>query len=257
MDIYSFGITQIATFLLVLTRVGGIFTTAPVFSNFHITPMVRVTIAVALSFVFLPMAKYNPAGLDFLPFAMAIAKEAIVGIAMGFFASLLFAAVHMAASMIDLQIGFSFGSVVDPMNREQNAVLGQFYNMVAVLLFLAINGHHMMITGLAESFSVLPLGQLSYTPALAGGVTQTFTVVFFAAMKIGVPVVGAVFLTDVALGILSRTVPQLNVLVVGMPAKIAVGLIAIFIMLPVELAVMCGLFSGLHRDLIVLIKHMI
>ena len=257
MDILGFGISQILTFILVFARVGGIFTSGPIFGNTNVAPMVRITIAVCLAFVFLPMAHYDASKLDLLPFILAIIKETLVGIVMGFLASLMFTAVQMAGAFIDLQIGFGFGNMVDPMLKEHSAVIGQLQNMAATLLFLGVNGHHMMIQGLADSFAILPLGKMAFSSAAAGGMVQTFTIIFIAALKIGAPVVGAIFLTDVALGVLARTVPQLNVLVVGMPAKLAVGFFVVSAVLPFAFAVMVGLFSGLHSDLIVLLKHLV
>lgn len=256
MDLFGFSISQIATFLLVLARVGGIFTSGPVFGNANVAPMVRVAIAVALTFVFLPLASFSPTGLDLFPFIFALFKELLVGLVMGFLASLMFSAIQMAGSFIDLQMGLGMASMVDPMTKENHAVISQLYNFAATLLFLAINGHHLMIRGLADSFAVLPLGQMAMSPETAGSMMNLFAAVFVAALKIGAPVVGAVFLTDVALGILARTVPQLNVFVVGFPAKLTVGLLAVIVVMPVAFAVMAGLFSGLHKDLITLLKFL-
>ena len=256
MDILGFGITQVTTFLLVLARVGGIFTSAPVFGNVHVTPMARVAIALSLAFVFFPMA-HNPAGAtDFVPFIFAVFKEALVGLAMGFLLAMMFAAIQMAGAYVDLGVGFGFAQVVDPMVREHNAVLGQLQNLAATLLFLAINGHHLMIRGLADSFAVLPLGEIGFSPQSAGGILNVFAAMFVAALKIAAPIVGAVFLTDVGLGILARTVPQLNVFVVGFPAKLTVALFTVIVVLPSAFGVMIGLFGGLHRDLIALLKYL-
>ncbi len=256
MDILGFGMTQIATFLLVLARVAGIFTTGPIFGNTNVAPIVRVAIALCLTFVFLPMAKYNQIELSLLPFLLAIVKETLVGVIMGFLASLVFVAVQMAGAFVDLVIGFGFAAVVDPMTKQNNAVIGQLQNLAATLLFLTVNGHHLMIRGLADSFAVLPLGQMSLSPETAGGIFQSFAVIFLAALKIGAPIVGAIFLTDVSLGILSRTVPQLNAFVVGFPVKLGVGLAAVFIVMPVAFVVMSGLFAGMHRDLMTLLRHL-
>lgn len=256
MDIFGFGITQIATFLLVLARVGGIFTSGPIFGNPNVAPMARIAIALSLAFIFFPMAHYDASHLELFTFVLVIVKEALVGLVMGFVASLMFLAVQMAGAFVDLQIGFGFANVVDPMQKEHNAVLGQLQNMAATLLFLAINGHHLMVRGLADSFSVLPLGTMSFAPSAAGGMIHAFAVIFLAALKIGAPVVGAIFLTDVSLGILARTVPQLNVFVVGLPAKLTVGLVAVFAVMPVAFAVMTRLFSGLEADLVTLLKQL-
>jgi len=256
MDILGFGISQIVTFILVLARVGGIFSVAPIFGNVNVAPMVRVGIAAALAFVFVPMAHFDASHLDFLSFTLVIVKETIVGLVLGFLAALMFAAIQMAGAFIDMQVGFGFASVVDPMSKQQNAVIGQLYSLVATLIFLAINGHHLMLRGLADSFSVLPLGTMSISTSVTAGMMQVFATIFLAALKIGAPVVGAVFLTDVSLGILARTVPQLNVFVIGFPAKLTVGLLAVIFVLPVAVAVMSGLFSGLEHDLVRLLKYL-
>lgn len=256
MDLLGFGMSQIVTFLLVLVRVAGIFTVAPIFGNVNVTPYVRVGIAVCLAFVFLPMAHFDASHLEFMGFLLVIAKEALVGIVMGFLVAMAFAAIQMAGAFIDLQIGFGFASVIDPMMKQHNAVIGQLYNLAATLLFLALNGHHLMIRGLADSFAVLPLGGMAVSPAATTGMVQVFLVFFLAALKIGAPVVGAIFLTDVALGILARTVPQLNVFVVGFPAKLTVGLLAIFAVMPLAFVVMTKLFGGIQHDISRLLKFM-
>jgi len=255
MDILGFGITQIMTFLLVLVRVAGIFSVAPIFGNANVSPYVRVGIAAVLAFVFVPMA-HPPSveSMDLLSFVLMVAKEALVGLAMGFFASMMFTAIQIAGAYIDLQIGFGFANVIDPMLKQHNAVVGQLYNFAATLLFLALNGHHLMIRGLSDSFAVLPLGGASLASDSATGIIQVFATLFVSALKIGAPVVGAIFLTDVALGILARTVPQLNVFVVGLPAKLTVGMLAIFAVMPIAFVVMTGLFQGLERDLVRLLR---
>lgn len=254
MDLLGFGISQIVTFVLVLVRVAGIFTVAPIFGNVNVSPYVRVGIAACLAFVFVPMAHYDASNLNYLTFVLVIAKEALVGLVMGFLAAMMFAAIQMAGAFIDLQIGFGFANVIDPMMKQHNAVIGQLYNLAATLLFLALNGHHLMIRGLADSFAVLPLGGMTMTPGATAGIFQIFGVLFLAALKIGAPVVGAIFLTDVSLGILARTVPQLNVFVVGFPAKLTVGMLAVFAVMPIAFVVMTGLFGGLERDLVRLLK---
>lgn len=256
MDLLGFGISQIVTFLLVLVRVAGIFTVAPIFGNVNVTPFVRVGIAVCLAFVFLPMAHFDASHMDFMNFVLVIAKEALVGIVMGFLAAMMFAAIQMAGSFIDLQIGFGFAQIVDPTTKQHSAVVGQLYNLSATLLFLVLNGHHLMIRGLADSFAILPLGHMAVAPSATTGMIEVFAILFLSALKIGAPVVGAIFLTDVALGILARTVPQLNVFVVGFPAKLTVGLLAIFAVMPMAFVVMSRLFGGLEHDIIRLLKFM-
>ncbi len=256
MDVFNFGITKIVTFLLVLARVGGIFTAGPVFGNTNVTMPVRVTIAVCLALVFLPMAHYDASHLDYLPFVLVVIKETLVGVLMGFLASLMFTAIQMAGVYIDLQVGFGFAAVVDPMSKQQNAVLGQLYEHGRYSSFPGNERASYMIRGLADSFTVLPLGQMQLSPESSGTMISAFASIFMAALKIGAPIVGAIFLTDLSLGILARTVPQLNVFVIGFPAKMAVALVIVIAVLPVAFGVMTGLFSGLYGDIMSLLRQL-
>jgi flagellar biosynthesis protein FliR len=256
MELFDFGINRVVASALVFCRTAGIFTTAPIFGNKNVPMRVRVTIALALTFVFVPMTHFDATGLDTASFALAILKEVITGLFMGYMASLMFATIQTAGAYIDLTLGFGFAAMIDPMTKERDAVIGQFLNVLAVLLFLAINAHYLVIQGLADSYVVLPLGRMGYDPSIAGGVMHFFGIIVLAALKIAAPILGVVFLTDVALGILARTVPQLNVFVLGFPVKLAVGLTALFIILPVTAGVMTSLFAGIQTDLMDLMKHL-
>ncbi len=256
MNIPGFGIGQILIWLLVFARTAGIFTTAPVFGNSHVPVTTRVGLAACLALIFTPLASAGGSQppSDALDLVFALVKEAAVGLAIGFVGMLLFMVVQSAAELVSLQTGLGFAAVVDPMNNQQTSVLAQFQNLVATMLFLTINGHHILLQGLAESFAILPLGRMSFGPAAAGTIMTTFEHLFLAAIKIGGPIVGVILLTDVALGILARTVPQLNVLVVGFPAKIFVGLVTVVIAMPAAFVMMRTLFGGLGGDMHVLVQ---
>jgi flagellar biosynthesis protein FliR len=256
MQILNFGLVQILTWLLVFARSAGIFTTAPIFGNAHVSMFTRVGMAACLAFIFAPMvaAANMPVPSDTLSLAAAVVKEAVVGLMIGFVGMLLFMVVQAAAEMIDMQIGFGFANIVDPMMNQHTSVIGQFQYMAATLIFLGMNGHHLLLQGLADSFSVLPLGHVSLSAAATHSMLNTFARLFLAAMKIGGPVVGVILLTDVALGILARTVPQLNVLVVGFPAKIIVGLLTVIVAMPAAFIVVQDLFAGLGTDINLLVR---
>jgi flagellar biosynthetic protein FliR len=248
---------KLVTFLLVLARVAGIFTLAPIFGNQNVNRYVRVTIAVSLAFIFLPMAKFDVTNIQPISFFAAIVKETLVGVLMGYLASMMFTAIQMAGSYIDLSMGLGFAQQVDPMTKERSSPMGQLQNMVATLVFLGVNGHHMMVRGLAESFALMPLGTMTFSPEVAKGILGIFSTIILTALKIASPVIGVIFITDVALGILARTVPQLNIFNVGFPVKLSVGLMVVSIVIPATAGVMISLFSGLHRDLVMLLRHLV
>jgi len=254
MSISEFGLERILVWLLVFSRTAGIFTVAPVLGNAHVPVVTRVGLAACLALIFTPLvASGNPAvPTDILGLTFAIVKETAVGLAIGFIGTMLFMAIQSAAEMIDLQMGLGFSSLVDPTSHQNISVIGQFYFLTATLLFLSVNGHHMLIQGLGDSFTTLPIGHLHFSPHATGSLMHIFTRLFVAAIKIAGPIVGVILLTDTALGILARTVPQLNVLVVGFPAKIFVGLVTVIVAMPAVFMVMHNLFGGFSNDIHVL-----
>lgn len=257
MDLIGFGMNKMVTFLLVFCRVGGIFTLAPVFGNQNVTRTARIAIALALTFVFVPMVNYTPKTLEILPFLIVILKEIVVGVLMGFLCSLIFSAVTMAGSYIDIAMGLGMAQMVDPSSRDRVSVIGQLQSLVATLIFLCLNGHHIMIRGLNESFGIVPVGTMIFTPEAAKGMLVVFSSIILAALKISAPVVGVIFITDVAMGIMARTVPQMNIFNVGFGLKLTVGLLVVIIVLPATASVLVSLFAGMHKDLVMLLKHLV
>ena len=163
---------------------------------------------------------------------MLAANEMLIGLAFAFVIGALFAAVTVAGSFLDTMIGFSYGSLVDPLTGTQSSVIQQAYSLIAVLIFMAIGGDGWMVRGLARTYDVVPLDRLPDVASLVQGVDTAFAGIFGAAIQVSGPVVLALVLTDAAFGLVSRVVPQLNVFGVGFPAKVAVGLLLISATLP-------------------------
>lgn len=225
--------TQVAAFILVLARIGPLFLLAPMFSS-QLIPMrakgvIAAGLAVGLSPVALGDAKIP---LDVAPFTELLLKEMLVGLAFAFALGALFAAVSVAGSFLDTLIGFSYGSLVDPVTGTQTAVLSQAYALVGVLVLIAIGGDQLIIRGLGRSYELVPLLATPSLPAMVAGAQDAFVIVFLAALELSAPVILAIVITDAAFGIVSRVVPQLNVFAVGFPAKVGVGLLMIAVSLP-------------------------
>jgi flagellar biosynthesis protein FliR len=237
MDLTVIGIERIQTFVLVLARTAGIFTLAPIFGSNQVPVQVRIAVAVALALVFVPMSTPGVAvAADILSMLVLVIKETVVGLAIGFVTILIFAAIQAAGDFIDVHAGFAFAAVIDPVFGAQTAIAGRLHQMIAGMLFFATNAHHILLRGLGDSFQLVPIGQLNFDPAVANGVLNLFASLFGIAVKIAAPVVAAVFLADLVLAILARVVPQMNVLIVGFPFKLGVGLVGTAIALPVAIA---------------------
>ncbi len=227
------GPDRVGAFFMVLARVSPLFVLAPLFSSKMIPGRVRGIVAVALAVGLSPVA-----GADVhLPteetaFAALLGKELLVGLAFAFALGALFAAVTIAGSFLDTMIGFSFGSLVDPVTGNQSTVLQQLYSLVSVLVFIAIGGDAWVIRGLARTYEIVGLTQYPQLDAMVAGAVSAFTQIFLAAIEVAGPVILALVLTDAAFGVVSRVVPQLNVFQVGFPAKVVVGLLLISVSLP-------------------------
>jgi flagellar biosynthetic protein FliR len=224
---------QLAGFFLVLARVTPLFVIAPLFSSKLVPVRVRGIIAVALAIGLSPVV-VGSARIPTGPWDLGglVLKELFIGFAFAFVLSALFAALTVAGSFLDTLIGFSYGSLVDPVNGTQTTVLSQLYSMMGILIFIAIGGDAWVISGLAKTYDVVGVLQTPDLNSLIAGADAAFVGIFAAAVEVAGPVMLALILSDVAFGMVSRLAPQLNVFVVGFPVKIIVGLSLIGVSLP-------------------------
>ena len=244
------GAEKLEVFLLVLVRSAGIFTMTPIFGASQAPAQVRVAIAVGIALVFVPLCPSDAVRASgVLQMALLVAKEAFVGVVIGFVVTLVFAVFQIAGDFIDMQAGFSFATMVDPVNGSQTAVAARFHQILVGLLFFATNAHHVVISGLADSFRLVPVGSMSLNPLVANGVLDIFATLFTVALRIASPVVAAVFLADVALAIICRAVPQMNVIIAGMPLKLGVGMVGMLIAIPVLVTSSQGVFGEMYSQM--------
>lgn len=258
MDLLGIGSLKLVTGMLIFVRVLGLFTAAPIFGHVRVPAQVKIGMAVVISLMLVPLvpAPAPVVGSDILLFISAVVKEAAVGLILGFVAMLAFVAIQLAGEAADMQVGFGLASMADPLLGTHTSLIGQFQFTVATLLFLVLNGHHLLVAALVKSFSLLPLGAFAYQPVLTDRILDILVGLFVLGLSIGAPVMLAVFLTDLALGLLGRTVPQMNLLLVGFPVKIAVGLSMLLVSLPFFITVCRGLFDGMYRDMLLILDAM-
>jgi len=229
----QFGEQNLVGFILVLARVSPMFVLAPLFSSRLVPGRVRGIVAVALAIGLSPVLVRGhhlataPADLVWL-----IGKELLIGLAFAFVIGALFSAVTVAGSLLDTAIGFSYGSLVDPVTGTQSSVLQQAYSLVAILVFIGIGGDGWVLKGLARTYDLVPIDKMPQLGSLVAGVNTAFVGIFAAAIQVAGPVLLAIVLTDAAFGLVSRVMPQLNVFGVGFPAKVTVGLLLIGVSLP-------------------------
>jgi flagellar biosynthesis protein FliR len=227
---------QVAGFMLVLARVAPLFLLAPLFSSKMLPARARTIVALGIALGMAPIALRagiaQQIPLDVFGLGGLVIKEFLVGAAFSFVLATMFAAITAAGSLLDTMIGFSFGSLVDPLTGTQSSVIQQLYSMVGVAVFIAINGDAWVLQGLARTYELVPLVDAPAMKGLIGAMQQSFAGIFVASIEVCAPVLIALVITDAAFGVVSRVVPQLNVFAVGFPAKVAVGFVLIGASLP-------------------------
>ncbi len=224
---------NITQFLLGLVRASGLIVTAPLFQSRSIPAKAKALLAGALA---LTVAPYIHSDLDLEAFSfwMAVAtliQEMIVGLIMGLMVNLTMYALQLAGYFFDVPMGFGMINILDPQSGTEIPLLGQFNAILAGLIYLAVDGHLTLISSFIKSYDVIKPGSFFFHREATGVFLKAFSNMFYLGFKIGIPVVGTIFLADVALGIISKLIPQINVFVMGFSIKIVVGLttLALFI----------------------------
>ena len=235
---------ELGGFVLVLARVTPLFLLAPLFSSDLIPRHVKGLVAVGISVGLTPIAmrgQHIPS--DALSIVELVLEGLLVGLAFSFALAVLLAALESAGAVVDVVSGFSYGAVINPMDNDSTAVISRFYSLLGTLVFLVIGGDAWTIRGMGRTFDLVPLTRAPRLASLAGGAEHVFTTIFTAALEVGAPVLAALLITDVAFGVVSRVVPQLNVFGVGFPTKVAVTLLVVAASLPFVASWLSGQLS--------------
>jgi flagellar biosynthetic protein FliR len=213
----------LAAFFFPLTRVLALLATATPFDNAAVPGTLRLVLGLAITFALttaMPAVPAPPPG-SWLGLAI-LAKEALIGVSLGFAMRLAFTGLELAGELIALQMGLSFATLYDPQSSGQTGVISDLFILLATLTFLSLNGHLAVLAMLAESFKLLPVGA-SLPVANWQGVVLTASTVFGMGLLMALPFLAALIITNIALGILTRAAPQLNVFAVGFPVSMFVG----------------------------------
>jgi flagellar biosynthetic protein FliR len=244
---------RVMTFVLVLARIVGLTILAPVFGSFIVPQRVRIALVVFLTVSMLPaIAAAGQAPIEFhstTALVLALAAETSVGLMLGLIAQLVFGAVQMAGELAGMQMGLGLSSLIDPQNHDRVVVLAQWQGTLALLLFLTVDGHHVLIQAVAESFHHVPAGMARLSSAGLGMTVAFAAEIFVLALKLAAPVLILVLLTNATLGALGKLVPQLNVMVVGFPINVAAGFFILAAAQPFALRLLETAFGNLGRSL--------
>jgi len=219
-------------YVLAMARAGAWIAIAPPFGGNLIPARIKAGFAAALALALGPRLAEQSVPLEIGPLIGAMLMQVVAGAALGFLAYLLFAAFQAAGAIIDIFGAFAISEAIDPVSGVSTSVFGRFYSLIASVLLFATGGHLLLVRGFLTSFEALPLDGFR-SERLAEILTADLGTFFVAALQIAAPLVAALFLTDVALGLLSRAAPEMNVFLLGLPLKIFITISLVSVAIPV------------------------
>ena len=227
------GSDKVTGFFLVLARVSPLFVLAPLFSSKMVPARVKGIVAVGISIGLTPIAVHGQTiPTDPMAVAGMIVVQVLVGLAFAFAVGMVLTAIEAAGALTDMVAGFSYGSVVDPVNGNQGGTMTNLYSLVGLAMFIAIGGDAWTLRGLQKTFELVPLTKAPQIASLTSGVEQAFATIFVSAVEVCAPVILALLITDVAFGMIAKVVPQVNIFGVGFPMKVGVAMLVVAASLP-------------------------
>ncbi len=242
---------QIQVFLLIFARVVGIFIQAPVYSARTFPTLGKTALAVWIS-----AAMWFSAPVEALPpnmpvFVFMLMSEFMIGFVIGFVCNALFEALQSAGNLIDLQMGTSIASAMDPNTGAMSSMVGRLAFFMGLVVFLILNGHHMILAGVHHSFSVIPIGHtIHFSAGLALQVVEAVSSLFLIALQLAVPALLIIFLSDFSFGIVSRVAPQVNVFMLGFQVKPSLGMLALLFSVPLITSHVGTLINQMVQEII-------
>ena len=244
----------ITGFLWPLTRILGLIATAPVFSSVSIPRRVKVGFGILLAMMVAPSIQ-TPTGIEPLSLEglLILMQQMLIGIAMGFSMRLIFSSVEMGGEIASLTMGLGFATFFNPQSQGRSAAVSQFFSLVTLMIFLAANVHLALLSTLIDSFSTMPITAGPMTGNLAEQVVHWAGRLFSAGLQLSLPIVAALLITNLALAILTRAAPQLNLFGIGFPITLAVGFSMMGLTLPYLATPLTNLFQealGTIRQLV-------
>jgi flagellar biosynthetic protein FliR len=234
---------QILVFALIFLRMIAFVVSSAIFGSPVVSTPIKVLLSLVFSMLLFPVVKTGPVDYDLVSNAiigLAI-RELFIGLVLGFLTRLFFFAVSITGDLVSISIGLSSSQLYNPLMGSQGNTIEQFYSTLGALVFLAINGHHMLLSAIAQSYQLVPLGELSFHTGPLAEMTVYFQTVMILAVKMCAPVLVTILLANLGMGILGRAVPQINVLVTSMPVTILLGVAVVFLCLPLVIMEMSGL----------------
>ena len=249
MGLYDAFPDQVAVFMLVMMRTGAVIFSAPVFGSPNVPAQLKAATTVLVSLSIFPLINIpvQLVGSDILHFILYAIRETLVGLMLGFIVSLLMNSFFIAGQTIDTQMGIGITNIIDPVLRTNIPTMGQIWFLVATLIFLAIGGPYYMIKSLLWSYEVLPLSSLKLPSTYGAGLLRFSADMWLVGLKVGAPAIGTLLLTMIGVGVIAKSVPQMNVFIVGFPLTLSIGIFTVYLSMAWFLPLVEDLFVDLFN----------
>ncbi|NOX15436.1 MAG: flagellar type III secretion system protein FliR [Epsilonproteobacteria bacterium] len=225
------GQNHVILFMLLFARISGLFAFFPFFSHSSIPVVVKTSLAIFMVVFLYPLATLPNIEINVVSVTLAVVSELLMGLIAGLILNLVFGMLQLAGMQIAFVMGFTLASVIDPQSNSQSPIISQILTLIGLLVLLSFNMHHLMLIFLAKSLHILPLGAFYPGGALWAYLVKSVSSMFIYGFILSFPIVGLSLLADLVFGMLMKTMPQFNLLVVGFPIKIMVGLVVLIAVL--------------------------
>lgn len=244
--------------MLVLTRLSAMIYAFPFFGSPAITGRVKIMITLVLSFMILPLAGIDGLGLDWGlgQLTLSVGRELGLGLVVGFGSKFMFEAFALAGTFAGRQMGFAMADLIDPVTSAPQSMVGQFWALLAILLFLAVDGHHFLIRLMIQNFQIIPLGVGQLRPATGRLLITGSSDMFQLALRLAAPALMLTLMMDVGMAILSRAMPRFQIFFVALPLKLYVGIFSLVVTLQLFQALFTTVFADFQEYLVDLLATM-
>lgn len=251
-------VSEFALFTLVLGRLAGIFSAIPLFGGKSVPARIKVATVFAMTLVFFPVvrAKMPQLPADSISLGLVMVREALVGLSLGLLSQVIFSAVEFCGQIIGTQMGFTVSSLFDPALGTQVSNMSVLQNLLAMLLFMTLGMHHVFIRAIVESYAVLPVGAWHMSGELVRFIIATTTGVFILGIKLAAPVAVSILAATMALGVMARSFPQMNIFMISFPLNIGLGFLILGGTLLLFFRTLGAAFDGLGQQITVLLRLM-
>ena len=238
-------------FILLFLRVTALIISSPVFGRKHVPNILKIGFCLVLTYIMFSAYPVNPniTYHNLFGFALLGIKELLFGIVLGYVTNLFFSLTETAGYVIDMQMGFGMVNVLDMQNNISVPVTGNFLNIILLLSFFGVNGHHQLISILFATIKNIPIGAVSLNANIAWTALEVFVLAFVLAVNVAMPMIVAGLLSELIMGFIVRTVPQMNMFVVGIPLKVILGLLMLALMMPIFVSFSNVIFQNMYSAL--------